>query len=102
MRHVIGLALLAAVVGCDDNHASGSPDLSCANTCLDDTTVKVCSTDVPQGWFAKQCPLGSTCMGGACGAPAVSAAPCIPGMKVCGDSTTSLTCNPNGFGYLAT
>jgi hypothetical protein len=101
MRHVIGLALLVAAVGCDDN-GSSSPDLACVNSCIDDTTVKVCSTEFKEGWFAKQCPLGSKCMDGMCGTPAVSAAPCLPGGKVCGDSTTTLTCNPNGFGYLAT
>ncbi len=108
MRNVLGFALLVVVVaivggsvGCTSNNKNHSPDLGCipgTTECVDTTLARVC-TDT--GWLAKACPTGSMCTNGDCAAPTASAAPCLPGSKVCVGNSV-LACAATGFGYTTT
>jgi hypothetical protein len=99
------LAFAVAAIGCTSHNSNNHSDLSPPCTagtkeCLDSATVRVCPSD-SSGWVTEPCPLGSMCLNGACSAPNVSAAPCIPGLKVC-SGNNSLTCSASGFGYQVT
>jgi hypothetical protein len=98
MRNLILLTLWA---GCssDTTNNGSPPDMSCvqgATACVNDSLAQVCSGGV---WLSKPCAAGSVCANGDCTASGV---PCAPGAMLCGSSTTSLTCNPSGFGYAST
>jgi hypothetical protein len=102
------LAWLALVFssGCTSHNSNSHADMTTAmcpagmKDCVDSATARVCPMD-SSGWIAKPCPLGSMCMNGDCSAPNVSAAPCVPGTKVC-SGNNSLLCSPTGFGYQVT
>jgi hypothetical protein len=97
MRNLI---FCLALAGCgDDNSAAPNTDMTCvegATQCVNATLALICSNGM---WVSEPC---ATCTNGNCVPPGPGGVPCLPNSSVCGSTTTSLTCNPNGIGYVAT
>ncbi len=61
--------------------------------CADATTLAVCKAD-GTGYTKQDCPAQTACTAGSC-----QALVCTPGQMLC-KSSTSVTCNPDGTGYI--
>src|SRR6266550_2033535 len=93
MRKVLGLALVVAALGCDDN-ANAPADLACANSCIDDTTTSLTCNSNGFGYAATACPTGTQC-----GPAGQCAGSCVVGFTACDATLTMLLTCADGFSF---